>query len=328
MATNLSGFEADRADPEQQLILFPIQYEDLWQMYKKAQASFWTVEEVDLSKDLSDWNSLKEEERQFISHVLAFFASSDLIVNVNLARRFIQDTPIQEARCFYGFQMAMEDVHSEMYALLIQTYIKDQEEKNKLLNACVKMPTVAKKADWAYRWINDTQSSYGDRLVAFAAVEGIFFSGSFAAIFWLKKRGLMPGLAFSNELISRDEALHTDFACMMFNHLKEKPDEMKIKSIITEAVDIEIEFLTEAMPVRMIGMNSELMEVYIKFVADRLLTELGCSKEYNVECPFDFMENISLEGKSNFFERRVGEYQKAGVMSNPDDRKFTLDADF
>merc|ERR1711874_395424 len=307
-------------------VILPIQYNAIWQMYKKAEASFWTAEEVDLSKDMKDWEGLKKDERYFISHVLAFFAASDGIVNENLVERFMQEVQVPEARCFYGFQIAIENIHSEMYSLLIDTYIKDPAEKEKLFNAIETVPAVMKKASWALNWINN--ASYAERIIAYASVEGIFFSGSFAAIFWLKKRGLMPGLTFSNELISRDEGLHTDFACLMFHHLKNKPTEARIKQIVKEAVDIEIEFLTDALPVRLIGMNCDLMSTYIKFVADRLLHELSCKKIYNVDNPFDFMENISLDGKTNFFERRVGDYQKAGVMSTREEQKFTLDADF
>ena len=309
-------------------VILPIQYDDIWQMYKKAEASFWTAEEVDLSKDLVHWENLKPEEKYFISHVLAFFAASDGIVNENLVERFMQEVQIPEARCFYGFQIAIENIHSEMYSLLIDTYIRDPAEKERLFNAIETVPAVKKKAEWALNWIAADKASYAERIIAYASVEGIFFSGSFAAIFWLKKRGLMPGLTFSNELISRDEGLHTDFACLMFRHLVNRPTEERIKEIICEAVQIETEFLTEALPVRLIGMNCHLMTVYIQYVADRLLTELECSKVFNVENPFDFMENISLDGKTNFFEKRVGEYQKAGVMNKADDRKFTLDADF
>ena len=309
-------------------VILPIQYDDIWQMYKKAEASFWTAEEVDLSKDLVHWENLKPEEKYFISHVLAFFAASDGIVNENLVERFMQEVQIPEARCFYGFQIAIENIHSEMYSLLIDTYIRDPAEKERLFNAIETVPAVKKKAEWALNWIAADKASYAERIIAYASVEGIFFSGSFAAIFWLKKRGLMPGLTFSNELISRDEGLHTDFACLMFRHLVNRPTEERIKEIICEAVQIETEFLTEALPVRLIGMNCHLMTVYIQYVADRLLTELECSKVFNVENPFDFMENISLNGKTNFFEKRVGEYQKAGVMNKADDRKFTLDADF
>ncbi|XP_060042977.1 ribonucleoside-diphosphate reductase subunit M2 [Erinaceus europaeus] len=309
-------------------VIFPIEYHDIWQMYKKAEASFWTAEEVDLSKDIQHWEALKPEERYFISHVLAFFAASDGIVNENLVERFSQEVQITEARCFYGFQIAMENIHSEMYSLLIDTYIKDSKEREFLFNAIETMPCVKKKADWALRWIGDKEATYGERVVAFAAVEGIFFSGSFASIFWLKKRGLMPGLTFSNELISRDEGLHCDFACLMFKHLLHKPSEQRVREIIVNAVRIEQEFLTEALPVNLIGMNCTLMKQYIEFVADRLILELGFSKVFRVENPFDFMENISLEGKTNFFEKRVGEYQRMGVMSSSTDNSFTLDADF
>ncbi|XP_006869530.1 PREDICTED: ribonucleoside-diphosphate reductase subunit M2 isoform X2 [Chrysochloris asiatica] len=285
-------------------------------------------ESVDLSKDIQHWEALKPEERYFISHVLAFFAASDGIVNENLVERFSQEVQITEARCFYGFQIAMENIHSEMYSLLIDTYIKDSKEREFLFNAIETMPCVKKKADWALRWIGDKEATYGERVVAFAAVEGIFFSGSFASIFWLKKRGLMPGLTFSNELISRDEGLHCDFACLMFKHLLHKPSEQRVKEIIINAVRIEQEFLTEALPVKLIGMNCTLMKQYIEFVADRLMLELGFNKVFKVENPFDFMENISLEGKTNFFEKRVGEYQRMGVMSSPTENSFTLDADF
>ncbi|XP_064486444.1 ribonucleoside-diphosphate reductase subunit M2 B-like [Ornithodoros turicata] len=315
-------------DNPRRFVVFPIEYPDIWRMYKKAEASFWTAEEVDLGKDLPHWNSLKPDERHFISHVLAFFAASDGIVNENLVERFSKEVQLTEARCFYGFQIAIENVHSEMYSLLIDTYIKDTAERQRLFNAIETMPCIKKKADWALKWIADKDSSFGERCVAFAAVEGIFFSGSFASIFWLKKRGLMPGLTFSNELISRDEGLHTDFACLMFSHLVHKPSKERVLDIITEAVVIEQEFLTDALPVALIGMNCALMRKYIEFVADRLLLELGCEKHYNSENPFDFMEHISLEGKTNFFEKKVGEYQKAGVMANKEDQVFTLDADF
>lgn len=328
---HLKALEADEdllKENPRRFVIFPIEYDAIWKMYKKAEASFWTAEEVDLSKDLADWDKLKPDERHFISHVLAFFAASDGIVNENLVECFAQEVQIPEARFFYGFQIAMENIHSEMYSLLIQTYVKDPVERNKLFNAIDTVPAVRKKADWAINWISAKHAAFAERVVAYASVEGIFFSGSFAAIFWLKKRGLMPGLTFSNELISRDEGLHTDFGCLMFHHLKHKPSEDRVKEIICEAVTIEIEFLTEALPVNLIGMNCNLMTIYIKFVADRLLVELGYSKVYNVSNPFDFMENISLDGKTNFFEKRVGEYQKAGVMSKMEDMKFTLDADF
>merc|ERR1712109_174047 len=335
-STNNGNSKTEVAKPEEPLlmenprrfVILPIQYGDIWQMYKKAEASFWTAEEVDLSMDVKDWETLKDDEKHFIKHVLAFFAASDGIVNENLVERFMQEVQVPEARCFYGFQIAMENIHSETYSLLIDTYIKDPAERHQLFNAIETVPAVQKKAKWALNWINADNASYAERIIAFASVEGIFFSGSFAAIFWLKKRGLMPGLTFSNELISRDEGLHTDFACLMFHHLVNKPSEERITEIISEAVKIEIKFLTEALPVKLIGMNCDLMTVYIKFVADRLLSELDCKKIYNVSNPFDFMENISLDGKTNFFEKRVGDYQKAGVMSTPETRKFTLDADF
>jgi len=315
-------------DGVHRLKLFPIKYEDLWMMYKKAQASFWTTEEVDLSKDLSDWNSMKEEERKFISHILAFFAASDAIVSENLAERFISEVKIPEARCFYSFQIAIEHVHSEMYGLLIDTYIREPAERDRLFNAIETVSTVKRKADWALKWISDKKATFGERVVAFATVEGVFFSGSFAAIFWLKKRALMPGLSFSNELISRDEGLHTQFACMLFQYVENKPDDVTIHKIVDEAVEIETEFFAEAMPQMLVGMNSDLMSDYIKHVANHLLVELGCSKLYKVENPFDFMESISLEGKSNFFERRVGEYQKSRSMNRREDYVFRTDVDF
>ncbi|KAF2734131.1 ribonucleoside-diphosphate reductase small chain A [Polyplosphaeria fusca] len=301
----------------QRFVLFPIKYHDVWQMYKKAEASFWTAEEIDLSKDLHDWNKrLNDDERFFISHVLAFFAASDGIVNENLVERFSGEVQIPEARCFYGFQIMMENIHSETYSLLIDTYISEPKQRSYLFNAIDNIPCIRKKADWALRWISDKNSTFASRLVAFAAVEGIFFSGSFASIFWLKKRGLMPGLTFSNELISRDEGMHTDFACLLFSLLNTRPDQEAVKKIITEAVTIEQEFLTEALPCALLGMNSKLMCQYIEFVADRLLLALGNQKVYHATNPFDFMENISLAGKTNFFEKRVGDYQKAGVMAS------------
>lgn len=297
-------------------VVFPIKYHEIWQMYKKAEASFWTAEEIDLSKDLHDWNNrLNDDERYFISHVLAFFAASDGIVNENLVERFSSEVQIPEARFFYGFQIMMENIHSETYSLLIDTYIKEQSQKTYLFNAIETIPCIKKKADWAVRWIEDKDSTFGQRLVAFAAVEGIFFSGSFASIFWLKKRGLMAGLTFSNELISRDEGLHTDFACLLFSHLKHRPSKQAVQDVITQAVEIEQEFLTDALPCALLGMNSTLMKQYIEFVADRLLLSLGNPKVYKATNPFDFMENISLAGKTNFFEKRVGDYQKAGVMA-------------
>ncbi|XP_063307263.1 ribonucleoside-diphosphate reductase subunit M2 B [Pelobates fuscus] len=309
-------------------VIFPIQYPDIWRMYKQAQASFWTTEEVDLSKDLAHWDQLKSEERDFISYILAFFAASDGIVNENLVERFCQEVQVPEARCFYSFQNLIENIHSEMYSLLLETYIKDPQKRDFFFNAIETLPCVRKKAEWAIRWISDRRATFGERVVAFAAVEGIFFSGSFAAIFWLKKRGLMPGLTFSNELISRDEGLHCDFACLMYHYLVNKPTEERVREIITDAVRIEQEFLTDALQVDLIGINCTLMKTYIEFVADRLLAELGYSKVFQAENPFDFMENISLEGKTNFFEKRVSEYQRFGVMTRTMDNVFTLDADF
>ncbi|RPB29858.1 ribonucleoside-diphosphate reductase small chain A [Terfezia boudieri ATCC MYA-4762] len=303
-------------------VLFPIKYHEIWQMYKKAEASFWTAEEIDLSKDLHDWNyRLNDDEKFFISHVLAFFAASDGIVNENLVQRFSNEVQAPEARCFYGFQIMMENIHSETYSLLIDTYIKDPKQRTYLFDAIDTIPCIRKKAEWAMRWIEDKESTFAQRLVAFAAVEGIFFSGSFASIFWLKKRGLMPGLTFSNELISRDEGLHTDFACLLFKHLKHRPSADIIRSIITDAVTIEQEFLTEALPCALLGMNAKLMREYIEFVADRLLRELGVPNHYNTANPFDFMESISLAGKTNFFEKRVSDYQKAGVMAKTQQQK-------
>ena len=309
-------------------VLFPIQHNDIWEMYKKQEASIWTAEELDLSPDLVDWESkLNDDERFFIKHVLAFFAASDGIVNENLAENFLSEVQYTEAKFFYGFQVMMENIHSETYSLLIDTYIKDTKEKNYLFNAIETFEPVKKKADWAMRWID--KGSYAERLISFAAVEGIFFSGSFCSIFWLKKRGLMPGLTFSNELISRDEGLHCDFACMLYNnHLVNKLPKEQVQKIIADAVEIEKEFVTESLPVRLIGMNSDLMSQYIEFVADRLLTELGNDKIYNTSNPFDFMDMINLQGKTNFFEKRVGEYQKAGVLNNENNTTFSLDSDF
>ena len=309
-------------------VIFPIKDQEIWHFYKKALASFWTVEEVDLAKDLDDWNSLSVSERHFLSHVLAFFAASDGIVNENLGECFYQEVKCKEAKFFYGLQIAMENIHSEMYSILIDTYIRDGEEKAKLFSAIETMPCVQKKAEWALRWINREELPFGQRLVAFAAVEGIFFSGSFAAIFWMKKKGKLSGLAFSNELISRDEGLHCDFACLMFKRLEMPPSPEVITEIVRSAVDIEREFLTEALPVSMLGMNKTLMAEYIEFVADRLLTQLGCPTIYNTKNPFDWMEAISMEGKTNFFERRVSEYQKANVMGDKKASIFTTEEDF
>ncbi|GGG38745.1 ribonucleoside-diphosphate reductase small subunit [Hymenobacter glacieicola] len=308
-------------------VLFPIQHNDVWQMYKKAEASFWTAEEIDLGQDQKDWENLNDGERHFISHVLAFFAASDGIVNENLAVNFMQEVQMAEARCFYGFQVMMENIHSETYSLLIDTYIKDPKQKDHLFNALETVPCVKKKGEWAIKWINS--ENFTERLIAFAAVEGIFFSGSFCSIFWLKKRGLMPGLTFSNELISRDEGLHCDFACLLYkDHLQNKLPESRVHEIIRDAVQIEQEFVTDALPVNLIGMNAQLMSQYIEFVADRLLDSLGYSKIYGATNPFDFMEMISLQGKTNFFEKRVGEYQKAGVLSERTSNAFSLDEDF
>jgi len=311
-------------------VLFPIEHHDIWEFYKKAEASFWTAEEIDLSQDLKDWEGLNAGEQHFISHVLAFFAASDGIVNENLGENFVAEVQYTEAKFFYGFQIAIENIHSEVYSLLIDTYIKDTQERAQLFNAIETLDCVKKKAQWALRWIE--QASFAERLIAFAAVEGIFFSGSFCSIFWLKKRGLMPGLSFSNELISRDEGLHCDFACLLYNnHLVNKLPVERVTQIITDAVAIEKEFVTDALPVKLIGMNADLMAQYIEFVADRLLVELGCPKVYQAANPFDFMEMISLQGKTNFFEKRVGEYQKAGVMNKEREKevaKFSLEEEF
>lgn len=309
-------------------VLFPIEHNDIWSFYKKSEASFWTAEEIDLHQDISDWtHKLNDNERHFIKHVLAFFAASDGIVNENLAENMVREVQYTEAKFFYGFQIMMENIHSETYSLLIDTYIKDAQEKDFLLNAIDTMECVKKKADWALRWIEN--GNFQERLIAFAAVEGIFFSGSFCSIFWLKKRGLMPGLTFSNELISRDEGMHCDFACLLYNdHIVQKLPKETIQSIIMDAVEIEKEFVTDAIPVNLIGMNAELMCQYIEFVADRLLASLGNPKVYHVENPFPWMDMISLQGKTNFFEKRVGDYQKAGVMAEKEKQVFSLDEDF
>ena len=317
------------AENKDRFVIFPIKHNDIWEYYKKSEASFWTAEEIDLSNDISDWNNkLNDNERHFVKHVLAFFAASDGIVNENLAINFLNEVQYPEARFFYGFQIMMENIHSETYSLLIDTYIKDPAEKDKLLHAVETVPCVGKKAEWALKWISN--GTFAERLIAFAAVEGIFFSGSFCSIFWLKKRGLMPGLSFSNELISRDEGLHCDFACLLYaDHVKNKLPKEQVTKIITDAVEIEKEFVSEAIPVRLIGMNSDLMCQYIEFCADRLLLALGCDKFYNAINPFDFMEMISLQGKTNFFEKRVAEYQKSGVMNNKEENNvFNLDEDF
>ncbi|ARK10489.1 ribonucleoside-diphosphate reductase small subunit [Fibrivirga algicola] len=317
-------------EDKSRFVLFPIKHSDIWQMYKKHEASFWTAEEIDLGQDMTDWNNLNDGERHFISHILAFFAASDGIVNENLAVNFLSEVQYAEAKCFYGFQIMMENIHSETYSLLIDTYIKDPVEKDRLLNAIDTIPCVQKKAEWALRWIEN--GTFAERLIAFAAVEGIFFSGSFCSIFWLKKRGMMPGLTFSNELISRDEGLHRDFACLLYtDHIKNQMDPEAVYQIIRDAVAIEQEFVTDALPVSLIGMNAELMKQYIEFVADHLLMSLNLNKVYNASNPFDFMDMISLQGKTNFFEKRVGEYQKAGVMASTKENegsKFSLEEDF
>jgi len=289
-------------------VMFPLQDNDIWKLYKKMFDCMWRAEEIDLSKDMVHWNNLNDKERHFIKMILAFFAASDGIVLENLGMRFLSEVQLPEARAAYGFQLMMENVHSEVYSLLIDTYIKDETEKGKLFNALEEFPCIKKKADWAIKWITDKRSSFAARLVAFACVEGIFFSGAFCSIYWLKKRGLMPGLTFSNELISRDEGMHTDLACLLFSKLNNKLNKQKVRDIIKEAVTIEKEFICEALPCKLIGMNAKLMSQYIEFVADRILVQLGCNKIYKVSCPFDFMEMISLEGKTNFFEKRVGEY--------------------
>ena len=308
---------------DNRFVMFPIKHDDIWAMYKKQVDCFWRPEEIDLSKDLDDWAKLNADETHFISMILAFFAASDGIVLENLAQRFMSDVQVSEARAFYGFQIAMENIHSHTYSLLIETYIKDKEDKHKFFNAIENFPCIKKKSDWAQKWIHDNRSSFATRLVAFACIEGIFFSGAFCSIFWLKKRGLMPGLTFSNELISRDEALHCEFAILLYSKLEKKLSKQKIHDIIKECVEIEIEFICEALPCRLIGMNSELMGQYIQFVADRLCVQLGYPKIYNMANPFSFMELISLEGKTNFFERVVSEYALANVNKTDNDFDFT-----
>ena len=320
------GPEPLLSEDDSRYVMFPVQYADVWDMYKKQIECFWRAEEVDLSKDMAHWKTLTDDERFFIKHILAFFAASDGIVLENLGMRFMSEVQVSEVRAFYGFQIAMENIHSEMYSLLIDTYVKKQDEKAKLFDAINNFPCIKKKADWAVKWINDKRSSFGTRLAAFACVEGIFFSGAFCSIYWLKKRGLMPGLTFSNELISRDEALHTEFAVLLFNKLNKKPSKKKLTEIITEAVEIEREFICEALPCRLISMNSTLMSQYIEFVADRLAVQLGCDKIFNATNPFDFMELISVEGKTNFFEKRVGEYALANKEKGDD--VFDLDGAF
>jgi ribonucleoside-diphosphate reductase subunit M2 len=313
------------APDDNRFVMFPIKCDDIWKMYKKQVDCFWRAEEIDLTKDLINWETLNADEKYFISMILAFFAASDGIVLENLASRFMNDVQLAEARAFYGFQIAMENIHSETYSLLIETYIKDKEHKHKLFNAISNFPCIKKKSDWAQKWIHDNRSSFATRLVAFACVEGIFFSGAFCSIYWLKKRGLMPGLTFSNELISRDEALHCEFAVLLYSKLQKKIDKARIHEIIKEAVDIESEFICDALPCKLIGMNSDLMTQYIKFVADRLAVQLGYKKIYNVSNPFDFMDLISLEGKTNFFEKRVPDYALANKNNSEEAFNFTDD---
>ena len=312
-------------ESENRYTMFPIQDQTVWKMYKKQMECFWRCEEVDLSKDLDDWQSLTDNEQYFISMILAFFAASDGIVLENLAIRFMSDVQLSEARAFYGFQIAMENIHSEMYSLLIETYIKDNKQKNQLFSALENFPCIKSKADWALKWINDKRSSFATRLIAFACVEGIFFSGAFCSIYWLKKRGLMPGLTFSNELISRDEALHTEFAVYLYSTLSKKLKKDKVYEIIREAVEIEKDFINKALSCRLIGMNNVLMSQYIEFVADRLISQLGYDPIYKSSNPFDFMEMISIEGKTNFFEKRVGEYALASKEKNENIFEFSAD---
>lgn len=323
----MSAIEPILQPNDNRFVIFPIQHNDLWDWYKKQQACFWTAEEIDLHSDLDDWNNkLTDDERYFIKHILAFFAASDGIVNENLAENFVNEVQYSEAKFFYGFQIMMENIHSETYSLLIDTYVKDEAEKDKLFRAIEVFPAIKKKAEWALKWIES--DSFPERLIAFAAVEGIFFSGAFCSIFWLKKRGLLPGLTFSNELISRDEGMHCDFAVHLHNkHIVNKVPKDRIKEIIVDALDIEREFITESLPISLIGMNAKLMTEYLEFVTDRLLLEFGCEKVYNASNPFDFMEMISLEGKTNFFEKRVSEYQKAGVKAGGTG-SISFDADF
>jgi ribonucleoside-diphosphate reductase beta chain len=325
----MSSVEPILQENKNRFVIFPIKHHDIWEWYKKMEASFWTAEEIDLSQDLNDWNNkLSDEERYFVKHILAFFAASDGIVNENLAENFVNEVQYAEAKFFYGFQIMMENIHSETYSLLIDTYVKDEAEKDELFNALDVFPAIKKKADWALKWIES--DSFAERLIAFAAVEGIFFSGAFCSIYWLKKRGLMPGLTFSNELISRDEGVHCDFAVHLHNHhLVNKVPKNRIREIIVDALKIEREFITESLPVSLIGMNAALMTQYLEFVADRLLVELGCDREYNTSNPFDFMDMISLQGKTNFFEKKVAEYQKSGVMNTDSQaQKISFDADF
>jgi ribonucleoside-diphosphate reductase beta chain len=325
----MSAIEPILQENKDRFVIFPIKHQDIWEWYKKQEACIWTAEEIDLHTDLNDWNNkLNDDERYFIKHILAFFAASDGIVNENLAENFVSEVQYPEAKFFYGFQIMMENIHSETYSLLIDTYVKDEAEKHELFHAIETFPAIKEKAEWALKWISS--DSFAERLIAFAAVEGIFFSGSFCSIYWLKKRGLMPGLTFSNELISRDEGMHCDFAVHLHNHhLVNKVPKTRITEILTDALDIERKFITESLPASLIGMNANLMTQYLEFVTDRLLVELGCERVYNSSNPFDFMDMISLQGKTNFFEKRVGEYQKAGVMNTDSEaQKITFDADF
>ena len=325
----MSAIEPILQENKDRFVIFPIKHQDIWEWYKKQEACIWTAEEIDLHTDLNDWNNkLNDDERYFIKHILAFFAASDGIVNENLAENFVSEVQYPEAKFFYGFQIMMENIHSETYSLLIDTYVKDEAEKHELFHAIETFPAIKEKAEWALKWISS--DSFAERLIAFAAVEGIFFSGSFCSIYWLKKRGLMPGLTFSNELISRDEGMHCDFAVHLHNHhLVNKVPKARITEILTDALDIERKFITESLPASLIGMNANLMTQYLEFVTDRLLVELGCERVYNSSNPFDFVDMISLQGKTNFFEKRVGEYQKAGVMNTDSEaQKITFDADF
>jgi ribonucleoside-diphosphate reductase beta chain len=325
----MSAIEPILQENKDRFVIFPIKHQDIWEWYKKQEACIWTAEEIDLHTDLNDWNNkLNADEKYFIKHILAFFAASDGIVNENLAENFVSEVQYPEAKFFYGFQIMMENIHSETYSLLIDTYVKDEAEKHELFHAIETFPAIKEKADWALKWISS--ESFAERLIAFAAVEGIFFSGSFCSIYWLKKRGLMPGLTFSNELISRDEGMHCDFAVHLHNHhLINKVPKARITEILTDALSIERKFITESLPASLIGMNANLMTQYLEFVTDRLLVELGCDRVYNSSNPFDFMDMISLQGKTNFFEKRVGEYQKAGVMNTDSEaQKITFDADF
>ena len=317
-----------KIDKQDRLVVYPIKHPDIWNQYKKHLMSFWTVEELDFSKDYNHWQTLNKNEQHFIKYVLGFFAASDGIVNINLVENFIDQVEILEAKIYYRFQATMEDIHAECYSLMIDTYIKDDNEKNELLNAIETIPCIRQKADWAIKWIDNDRATYAQRLIAFACVEGIFFSGSFCAIFWLKKRGLMPGLTFSNELISRDEGLHTDFAIELYSLLENKLNENTFYELVKDAVEIEKEFITESLPCNLIGMNAELMKQYIEFVADRLIVQFGYEKIYNVENPFEFMELISMRNKTNFFEKRVGEYGKAGVAVEDNNMELDLEADF